>query len=533
MNNISNHAKSKKIDNISLDFQSMDNLIKKGLDYLENSNFLALANIANQILEADPKNYHGLLFGLIFSNFNSEYSKSLILGSEALKSKPNCNIVITQMAIAFQKIGKMAEAEAFLINALKIDPNYDRAIFELSRLYQSLSKNEKALTLINILIKKFPNNSNYYNSRGIILKNLNRKSEAMNSFKKSIYSGNNVNLSAIWNYVSSKKITKEDNKLISDIKKIYLSDEVDGEKKKSLAFALAKIFKDTEQYELAMDCWLTGNAILKEKNKSKSKSLLTKFSRYYSNQPLFTIKNITHEKDWFNENNKIPIFIVGMPRSGTSLTEQILGCHSEITPLGELAAIPSIVEPLKYNSAVDFHEYRKHIRQNYQKQLEQHYIPTKFFTDKLPTNYQYLGWLVNAFPEAKFIHTQRDPIATCFSIFTMNFSAEGLFWTYDMNDIASFYNEYKNLMQIMHKAFSDKLFTSNYEILVNDPENSIKEILKYIGVNYQKSCLNFHKSSRRVQTASSDQVNKPIYKNSSKNWENYKDWIKPLIQNIN
>ena len=515
-----------------LSSKKIKTLLNQGVKSVEIEDYASLEKITESIFKIDENNFYGFLFALILLNSRQEYGAAISFGIKALNINPESVLVLSQMARALFSTGQIKPAEIFLTKSLELEPKNEIVIFELARLYIFVSKHEKALDLTETLLKTHPKNVKYLNLMGTILNNLNRPDEALNCFHKAIYATNEVNLSSVWNYVSSKKITIEDNKLITDIQNMYLSEKIKDSSKRSLAFSLGKIYEDFKEYELAMDCWDVGNILTKRKFNFSSEKLSTQMARMYSNQPLKKLTFHPHKDDWFIKNSKTPIFIVGMPRSGTSLTEQILGCHSQITPLGELTGIPSAISTIKYNSSTDVDECLNLIRKNYADYLQYYDTPNAYFSDKLPNNFENLGWIINAFPEAKIIHADRDPIATCFSIYKMYFSAEGLNWAFDMDSIADFYNEYKNWMKLIQTAFNDRIYLSNYQELVASPRSHVEKLISYIGLEFEEECLNFHKSRRVVSTASMSQVKQPIYKGSSEAWKNYEEWLQPLIRKI-
>ena len=158
--------------------------------------------------------------------------------------------------------------------------------------------------------------------------------------------------------------------------------------------------------------------------------------------------------------------------------------------------------------------------------------PENIITDKWPLNFRNIGFILSAFPDAKIVHLERDPIATCWSIYKHYFNDAGNGWAYNLDDIAEFYSSYKELMAHWHKLYPNKIYDLCYEDLTIDQENETRKLLKYCKLDWDKSCLNFHTNKREVETASAIQVRQKMYQGSSEVWKKYKSYLKPLIKRL-
>jgi hypothetical protein len=231
-----------------------------------------------------------------------------------------------------------------------------------------------------------------------------------------------------------------------------------------------------------------------------------------------------------------PIFIVGMPRSGTSLVEQIISSHKDVHGAGELLNFRNILSPILDNH---LSENRKSflkkdflsIRQEYLDSLASLKTDEKIITDKMPMNFRLLGFILSAIPEAKIVHLKRDPIATCWSNYNHYFTA-GNGFSFNQEDLAKFYNLYLEIMDLWHELFPNKIYDLCYEDLTMNQENETRNLLKYCDLKWDKNCLDFHKNKRGVLTASSAQVRKKIYQGSSEAWKQYEKYLEPLIKGL-
>ncbi len=301
--------------------------------------------------------------------------------------------------------------------------------------------------------------------------------------------------------------------------------------KRNLGYALGKIYDSTANYDLAMGQYDIANKLFYGKFNIQShieytSKVIDVFSKkFYVNSPRAT------------DGIKKPIFIVGMPRSGTSLTEQILSQHTKVYAGGEL---PYISDIIMHQSGVDTTEQRdmefvKNLDEAGISGLAHEYInrinalsnEAERVTDKMPSNYTYLGLISQMFPDAKILHCRRDPRDTCLSIYFQNF---GVMQPYSssLKDIASVYLEYDRLMRHWTNVLNIQVYEVHYEDLVIDLEYRARGILEYCELEWQDGCLNFYESKRKVATASFDQVNKPIYKKSLARWKNYDMYIGDL-----
>ena len=300
-----------------------------------------------------------------------------------------------------------------------------------------------------------------------------------------------------------------------------------------MGFALADINKSLGNHEDYIKFLNEGNSLRKEEIKYSFEesqnfhSIITKL--FSSTQPIIktSSKSISDIK---------PIFIVGMPRSGTSLVEQIISSHKSVHGAGELLNFRNIITPIldnhlsKKNSSIPNEDMLK-IRNEYLDSLGSLKAKENIITDNMPMNFRLLGFILSAIPEAKIIHLTRDPMATCWSNFNHYFTA-GNGFSFDQEDLAKFYLLYQELMNFWHKLFPNKIYDLNYENLTINQEKETKKLIKYCDLEWDENCLDFHKNQRGVLTASSAQVRKKMYQGSSEAWKKYEKNLQPLIKGL-
>lgn len=242
----------------------------------------------------------------------------------------------------------------------------------------------------------------------------------------------------------------------------------------------------------------------------------------------------------------VPVFILGMPRSGTSLMEQILSSHPDIFGAGELKILTGVVENievgpsrLRLGAVEEAFPYEQNASyaargQRYVEQLQRLVPPGSQYqriVDKMPGNFNFVGLINMILPQAKIIHSRRHPVETCLSCYRIHF-AEGHTWTYNLRDLGRYYRYYWNMMKHWREALPGVMLEVRYEENVADVEGQARRLIEYIGLPWNENCLNFHETDRPVKTASASQVRKPIYKSSTNRWRKYEQYLGPLLAEI-
>jgi len=297
---------------------------------------------------------------------------------------------------------------------------------------------------------------------------------------------------------------------------------------------LAKAYDDLESKDKLFEVLNEGNSLRKDEldyliSEDKDRHLIYK--------EIFTSNTNIFEKSLsFNKLKVRPIFIVGMPRSGTTLLEQIICSHKEVYGTGEsVALILSISETvdayLKNNKKYSQKDIM-FIRNKYLEYLTSFDTNKSIFTDKMPINFEYIGFILTAFPEAKIIHMSRDPMATCWSIYKNYFTGVGMGFSYNMEDLANYYNLYLDLMNFWKDLFPNKIYDVCYESLTVNQEEETRNLLKYCELDWDDNCLNFYKNEAAVRTTSALQVKQKIYHGSSEVWKKYESYLQPLVQGL-
>ena len=226
----------------------------------------------------------------------------------------------------------------------------------------------------------------------------------------------------------------------------------------------------------------------------------------------------------------IPVFVLGMPRSGTSLAEQILASHPEVAAAGERMVLSHLVARAGGPAAAATPDGLALIREGYRTALRRHAAPgIRMVTDKMPLNFRWIGHILRALPEAKILHMTRRPQAVCWSCYRLHFPAPGMAFTFDQRDLARYGRLHADLMAFWHDRFPGRIRDICYEALTEAPEARIRAMLGALGLPWVPDVLDFHDTARIVETASAGQVRKPIYRGSSEDWRRFSHGLGPML----
>ncbi|HKD20367.1 MAG TPA: sulfotransferase [Rhizomicrobium sp.] len=300
-----------------------------------------------------------------------------------------------------------------------------------------------------------------------------------------------------------------------------------------LCFALGKSLEDRGEYAQSWASYERGNAFKREESQYRAEVIEANTRRQID----VCTRGFFAERTGWGCESRAPIFIVGLPRSGSTLLEQILASHSQVEGTYELAEIQSVVTDLQGRDS-DQPRYPAVLaelaREDFLRLGEKYLADTQVyrtgkpqFIDKMPNNFRHIGLIHLMLPHAKIIDARREPMACCFSNLKQLF-ASGQEFTYSVDDIARYYRTYLELMEHWDAAMPDRVLRVHHEDVVADLESSVRRILDYCGLPFEQACIDFHETKRSVRTPSSEQVRQPIYRDGLDQWRNYEAWLGPL-----
>ena len=378
-----------------------------------------------------------------------------------------------------------------------------------------------------------PDNARAYNNLGVLLEQLGRGAEAAGMFRKAIKHSPNYG-NAYYQLAQLKGFGLDDDE-ISKVHELLTDDELLDEHRMPLHFALACAYENAEDYERSFK-HLTKAQHIKALKKPYQDG---KVASYYESIATTFSSCDSFNKQTVPETDFVPVFVMGMPRSGTSLTEQILDSHPQICGAGELSLMEDTVNEAKRLTDRPFPECWRHLSapqtsglgEFYLERLQQTTSEADFIVDKTPMNFQYVGFIAAILPSSRFIHCVRDPIDNCVSIYKLPFD-EAHSYAHDLTALGKFYGRYLRMMRHWYEVFPDRILTVRYEETVADFESQVAKILNFLGVEMAESIHTFYETERIVKTPSASQVRQPIYSTSVQKWKLYERQIQPLLDEL-
>ena len=451
----------------------------------------------------------------------------------ALKLKPEFAEPYYNLGAVFQDLELLDDSVVSYKAAIVLQPDYADAHYNLGILYHNIGQLELAIKSLEIAINIKPENAEAHKYLGNTFQANGQVDEAIKCYEKAI-SIKPDHADAHRNLSNVKKYAQEDEQFIL-MKELLTADSADQSNQIHLCFALAKAYEDLEMQDELFEVLNKGNRLRKEQ---LNYSLDLDLNEHLNLRNLHNITPYVTEKLILQKPSKIrPIFVVGMPRSGTSLVEQIISSHQEVYGAGELNTLNKLIFPMVNEFSVKkTHVSEKtilSIRKDYLDFISSLNTPESIITDKMPTNFRYISFILKAFPEAKIINLKRDSRAICWSIYQRYFPGNGLGFAFNMKDLAGYYNSYNELMSFWHKEFPNKIYDICYEELTTNQKKETKKLLDYCDLEWDDNCLNFHTNKRTVRTTSSLQVRKKMYQGSSQAWKKHEAYLQPLIKTLN
>ncbi len=424
-----------------------------------------------------------------------QVKKAIECFDEALRLRPDYFAVKIDLALAMRQLGRAKEALVPLEEALALKPDDEEAHINLALTLKQLGQTDLAIERLEQLLSLKPSCGRAY-------------------YHFSIMKPNQALIPAIEKLVSDPGLPVGD--------ATYCQ------------FALGNFFDSGKSYAQAFEHFTKANGLHRKtltydarQNAQYVDSLIEVYSEDF----------FTHNRE-FGSASLLPVFIVGLPRSGTTLVEQILASHASVHGAGETRACPavnySIAQQLKHAkpdpecmTLVDRQMIEEHSTR-YLQELRLHCPDATRITDKEPGNFFLIGLIKTLFPDARIIHCQRNPYDNCLSVFFHFFTAFQC--SFDLTELGEFYRDYQRLMAHWRKLFPGQIFTLQYEELVMDQEKVSRQLIEYLSLEWDENCLDFHNNERNVMTPSNLQVRQPIYSSSIDRWKCYENNLQPLIE---
>lgn len=446
---------------------------------------------------------------------------------QALKSRPDYPAAYNNLACARIELGDLAQAEADCLEAVRLSPGFGEAINTWGRIMQQRVEPEMMLASAGRMAKFARDRVAVFASLGSIFASLGRKEEAVRCFQEALLvSPDNGKVHYLLAKVTGYR-SPEDLKGIEDA---YARGPAAGDRH-YLCFALGKAYEDIGDYPSAFRFIKAGNALLRA-----TYSYSLQEDRHFISrlQSAFSADFIARSR-MHGQRDATPIFVVGMPRSGTTLVEQILASHPQVHGAGELQDLDRLFrETLHDQGPLPCPEGVRKLHPGQFGKMGTEYVArlrrlsaVARVVDKMPHNFLYLGLIRIILPQAKIIHCRRDPMDTCWSLYKNIFDTPHPY-AQDLAELGQYYRFYQELMVHWRQVLPGGLFEIDYEQVIDNQEKETRKLVEYCGLPWDEACLNFHQAGRRVLTSSMTQVCQPIYRSSLQKWRCYEKELEPL-----
>lgn len=551
---------------------SIDALLEQAVRHHKRGELAQAESCYAQVLERQPEHGHALnLLGVVAAQTGRE-QLALSLLRRAIAARPGAPEYWDNLALVLEGVGRLDEAAGALQKSLEIDPAYVNGHFHLGNVYLKAGLNESASAQYRQAVTLQPAHVDAWNHLGQALQRLGDTVQADAAYREALlrqpahaYAHNNLGLlyqelgrfedaakefqqalaldpglMVAWsNLAHVTRCRSVEDSVARRIEDLLRELPADSDEAMLLNYALGKRYDDCAAYDRAFDCFRKANDRMARASRFQAAAFRAHVDRVID---LYTPRLLQSLAAHANASDR-PVFVIGMPRSGTSLVEQIIASHPEAAGAGELDHFNRATGWLDPDPAAIRHrlgppgaadaQWLASLAQGYLELPElRAFAGKRRVVDKMPYNFLHLGLIAGLFPRARFVHCRRDPMDTCLSIYFLYFEGRHDY-TYRLSDIAAYFNEYRRLMDHWQQLLPDRILHLDYEQLVADQERASRELIRFVGLDWDDRCLDFHATQRAVRTRSNVQVREPIYSRAVGRWKNYARHLAELRRELN
>ncbi|MDH3373931.1 MAG: sulfotransferase [Gammaproteobacteria bacterium] len=518
----------------SFDLNPMRKKLALAAEHQKEGRYDEAAELYRDVLRHNPKNVDALrMLGILeFGQGNTDEAERLF--RRAVTVAPDFVNAIIDLGAALKEQSRIEEAIECYRQATKLEPRNVKAHYQLGQTLSPAALSEGAIESFQRVLELRPKHGGALLGLGHVLKTVGRQEEAIESYRKCIAAKPDRG-EVYWSLANLKtyQLSDED---IAEMEARVADGGLTDEAHVNFLFALAKAYEDRGDYDRSWDYYVEGNA---------KRRMLERYDPVRLEMRNDAIVEI-FDKEFLDKNTGLgnldhsPIFIIGLPRSGSTLLEQILASHSMVEGTAELPYIRRLEDSLSKNrvDGVNYPHAVRELGEPHFKSLGQDYLDaaelhrvegTPRFIDKMPNNFPAVGLIHLILPNAKIIDARRYPLDSCLSNFRQLYG-QGQPFTYDLTDIGEYFLEYQRMMDHWHEVLPGRVLTVQYEDVVTDFESQVRRLLEYCELPWEDACLRYHETERPVRTASSEQVRQPVYTKSVHFWRNHEKNLGELIE---
>ena len=494
--------------------------------------------IYRQVLKEDPNNVDALRLLASLATSTKRHRDAEILLKRALELAPDFGRAMADLITNLIEQDRADEACEFGERLLKIGGDNANTYLAVGNAFAADGRYEEAIECYRTALAKAPDHLGAMGGLANILRTIGRQDEAIDMYRQCL-KANPYFVDAYWSLANLKTFRFSDED-VESMEGLLKHPNIPDESQVFLLNSLGFAWESRKDYARAFNSFARGNAVKRRLEYYDPVNTEFLFDRIIE---VFDAETLSRQSA-DESHDATPIFIVGLPRSGSTLLEQILASHSQVEGTHELSELARIVNDLPRllsleNARQVFldsivaagpDEFAT-IGREYLDRTKKYRSGSPFFTDKNPNNFSNVGLIHLALPNAVVIDARRHPLDSCFGSFKQLF-ARGQGFSYDLEDIGEYYLQYVRLMDHWHSVLPGKVLEVHYEEIVADLDGQVRRILEHCRLPFEERCLHFHETSRAVKTASSEQVRKPIYSSSVNLWRNYEQFLEPLIDVI-
>lgn len=504
-----------------------------GAEHHREGRYEEAERIYREVLAREPNNISAIrLLGSLASD-TSRHGIALRQLRKAVELAPNFFAAWVDLARELSEQELFEECERALRRAIRLEPELPHPWTLLGNMLSKAGRYDEAVEAFNEALKKEPDHSGSLAGLGHLLRTIGRQDEAVTTYRQCIGKYPAFG-EAYWSLANLKTFRFSDEELA------IMEGHVDSkrlleETRVCFNFALGKAYEDREEYDRAFAHIERGNSMRRMNENYDPVQTETIHDRIIDTFNVDFLKANEGQGD----PDPSPIFIVGLPRSGSTLLEQILASHSQVEGTHELADLPRVIRTINrenpsgkhYPEAFHLYEVEKFrtLGKQYLDATERHRHGAPRFTDKMPNNFPSVGMIHLLLPNATIVNARRHPLDSCMGSYKQLFF-KGQSFSYDLVEIGEYYLEYQRMMDYWDQVLPGKVLTVQYEEMVSDQENQTHRLLEHCKLPWEENCLRFYENKRAVNTASSEQVRQPIYSKSVNSWRRFEAHLEPLIE---